>query len=550
MKGRASLGLLSASILAGGLRHPLLGALGAAAAAGLAAYEAPLALGPAIWWLPWIGWAGFSCFESAQPWAGLPVIARWSAFAIFLALAAKWDERARRLWLAGTCALGAVLAAAAVATGAGVGFGSTMTGLLPPYYNYTAFVLAAAAAAAASWALSAEPPKGLGRTALWTLVIGLIVCLLLARSRGGLIGLSAAAGWLTWRRGGMKVLLVVIAAVVVAAALAPAAWKDAAFKRTRSFAEARPKLWLAAGDLATGSPWFGEGPGNFSVGFLRQPVRSTGGAANWGLWTPYAHSEPLQAAAETGLVGLALWLLGFGATLFEAFGARADRDAAQVAARAALIAVLPQLLMDNMLQVPGLAFFCASLLAVSRPPSSARGISWTRAPALALAAFALAAAAPGLLAAPAAAGADLDERLIRAGRAVRIFPTDAYRREDLAQTLEEAGRGPEALQQWSAASGLAPFNAIYPWRSARLSPAAAAEPLLRRTLELEPGFISARVDHVLVLRALGRRDEERAELEELSRRTATPTPPTMSGYERTIVRRLPADLARVGIKFK
>ena len=549
MKGGLSLGFLAAAVLAGGLRAPLLGAVGAAAAAILAAAESPLILGPAVWWLPWLGWAALSCAFSAQPWAGLPVLARWSAFAVFLALAAGWDERARRLWLTGFCVGAAILAAAALATGAGVGFGSTMTGLLPPYYNYTAFVLAAVAAAAAAWALSPEASKAT-KVWLWILVIGLTTCLLLARSRGGLLGLCAAAAWLAWRRGGTKVLVSLIAAVAVSIALAPEAWKDAAFKRTRSFGEARPAIWRAAVGLAAGSPWLGEGPGNFSVGFLRRPARSADGAANWGLWTPYAHSEPLQAAAETGCAGLALWLLGFGATVIGALrGARGRLGAAEIAARAALIAVLPQILMDNMLQLPGLAFLYAALLAVSRPASPARGsIELPRVSAAALAVFALVSAVPGFLAAPAEAGAELKERMTRAERAVRIFPMDAYRREDWAQTLEEAGLRQEALEQWRAAERLAPFNAIYPWRRARLTTAAEAETRLRRALELEPGFLTARVDHVLVLRALGRRDEERAEIAELTRRAALPPPATMSGYERTIVRRLPADLARAGIK--
>ncbi len=550
MKGGPALGLLAVAVLAGGLRAPLLGAVGAAAAAILAAAEAPLLLGPAVWWLPWLGWAALSCALSAQPWAGLPVLARWSAFVVFLALAAGWDARARRLWLTGFCALAAILAAAALATGAGVGFGSTMTGLLPPYYNYTAFVLAAAAAAALAWALSPEAPKTTARAWLWILVIVLTACLLLARSRGGLMGLSASAAWLVWRRGGTKVLVVMIAALVVSIIFAPDAWKNAAFKRGRALGEARPAIWRAAVGLAAGSPWLGEGPGNFSVGYLRRPARSAQGAANWGLWTPYAHSEPLQAAAETGVAGLALWLLGFGASTIGAFrGARGRLGAAEIAARAALIAVLPQMLMDNMLQLPGLAFVYASLLAVSRPTPSTRGSAeLPRVSAAALAVFALVSAVPGFLAAPAEAGVEIEKRMTRVERAVRIFPMDAPRREDLAQTLEEAGRRQEALEQWSAAERLAPFNAIYPWRRARLTPAAAAEAPLRRALELEPGFLSARVDYVLVLRALGRRDEERAEIAELKRRAALPPPSTMSGYERTIVRRLPADLARAGIK--
>ena len=43
------------------------------------------------------------------------------------------------------------LAAAALVTGSRHDWRNEMTGLIPPYYNYTAFVLTAAAASAAAW---------------------------------------------------------------------------------------------------------------------------------------------------------------------------------------------------------------------------------------------------------------------------------------------------------------------------------------------------------------------------------------------------------------
>ena len=545
MSGRLELGLLAAAVLAGGLRDPLLGAGGAAAVALLAARRAPLSLGWAAWWLPWIAWSLLSCLASVQPWAGLPALSRWIMFVVFSALAARWDARERLLWLKGLCAVAALLAAAAAATGAGRGFGSTMSGLIPPYYNYTAFVLAGAAAAAAAWALSTDAPRGAAAGALWALVCALLACLVLAGSRGGLMGFGAAALWLVWRRGGGKIVVAAGAVAALGLVLAFQPFKDFALKRERLVAEARPEIWRAAARMAVGSPWLGEGPGNFSVGFLRNPVLARGAAARWGLWTPYAHSEPLQAAAETGAAGLALWLLGFFAALAGAFGGAGERDGPQAAARAATIALMPQLLVDNMLQLPGLSLSVAAILGVAGAEKGrVRGL---RAPAavLGLATVVCAAsAAPAWLARRQPAWAAVGERLAAAERAAKIFPADAQRAEDVAQILEEAGRGLEAAAQWQRAQSLAPFNAIYPWRRARLLPAPRAEEELRRAVELEPDFLSARADHVVVLSLLKRNEQARAELQELRRRAAAPRPGTASGYERTIVRRERADLAR------
>ncbi|MBI3289406.1 MAG: O-antigen ligase family protein [Elusimicrobia bacterium] len=542
-----SLGLLGIALLAGGLREPVLGALGAGAVGILAAFHAPLPLGPAAWWLPWLFWALLSCLVSVQPCAGLPVIARWAAFVIYFAMAAQWDARLRRHWHAVLCALGAIIALAALASGAGRGFGANMTGLLPPYYNYSIFVVTAAAASAVALALNARSSRQ--SAALWALAAGLAACVLIARSRGGVLGLVAAGLWLTWRRAGAKTALILIAIGAFTGLAAPHDWTELLLKRRRALGEARPAIWRVAAGLAGHSPWFGEGPGNFASGFRRDPVEAKGAAARWGLWTPYAHSEPMHAAAETGWVGLVLWLAGFVAMLAGAFRTRGDlNNAPQTAARAALIAAVPQLFVDNMLQLPGLAFLFASAAAVARPiPSPASNAGISRPALLVLAVFALVAVAPDLYS-RVSPGAPLAMRRAVAERAVRLFPADSDRMEDLAYVLEQSREIAQAYAAWAAAERLSPKNAIYPWRRGRLLMAttrpADAERAFAQALALEPSFLAARADRVAALSALGDFARAGAELDELRARAAAPRPGAILGYESTVSLLDPAAIAR------
>lgn len=543
MRFPASLCLLWASFLLGGLRGALAGALGAAGLALIAARSAPLSLGTAAWWLPFLGWAGLSTALSVQPWAGLPLLARWGGVLLFAALARSWDERARRAWLTGLCILGAVLGVAAFATGARHHFAHEMTGLLPPYYNYTAFVLAAAAVAAMSWALHEESPRGARRGGLFVLAAALIGCLVLAKSRGGLLGLGAGLLSSVVRRWGWRGLTGAAAAAALAATLAPAALTKAG----RLNSGARPEIWRAAVGIAGEAPWLGAGPGNFLHAFRRHPVETPDGAARWGLATPYAHSEPLQIAAETGWPGLLLALLGLGMLLRRPPGA--PRDAPAAAAGAVLAAMGVQLLVDNLSQITALSWLFVSALAARRGPESDGGPALPRAASLALLAGALACALPEAWARPAPADADPEWRLEAAVRAARLFPADADRREDLAYAEQSADAPARALFQWEEAERLSPFNAIYPWqRGLALAVAGRtreAEAAFARALTLEPGFHSARLRRALCLAKLGRRAEARAEIAEAKRRFAVPGPIPLSGYERALTAFDPVEAAAV-----
>ncbi|MDD5302473.1 MAG: O-antigen ligase family protein [Elusimicrobia bacterium] len=522
--------LLAFSLALGGLRDPRLFAVAGAAAWAAVWLERP-ALGPAAAWLPWLGWALISALASAQPLAGLPVIARWSAVLACASLAASWAAREREEWLKSLLLVAAGLAVAALATGAGRGFRNAMTGLIPPYYNYTAFVLSAAAAAAAAWALHPRGARGTDRKAAAGLCALALLCVILARSRGAWLGLGAAAALWSARRWGARALAAgVVAAAIFGGALAggflPGPAGDILFKKYRVHAEARPRLWRAAAAVATDRPWLGTGPGSFAVGFRLHPVALVDGAARWAMSTDYAHSEPLQAAAETGWAGLILWLFGAGAALL-ALLRRSDDDPVREAAAAAAAAMTAQLAVDNMLQIPALSALWLTALALAAAPAVTKRRPWPRAAVLAAAALAVLSWIPRTLAAASPA------------RAAALFPAEPGPREDLAYEAMAAGKSAEADAHWTAAQRLEPFNAIYPWRRAQIAGALGrweqAELLAARAIELEPGFMVARLLRAEALVRLTRAPEARAELDEfLKVRAGREITGRYSGYEKTV----------------
>lgn len=520
--------LVAFSLALGGLRDPRLFALAGAAAWAAVWLERP-ALGPAAAWLPWLGWAALSTLASSQPLAGLPVIARWSAVLACASLAASWNSREREDWLKSFLIVAAALAAAALVTGGRHHFRNEMTGLMPPYYNYTAFALSAAAAAAAAWVLHPRGTKGPDAKAAAALCALALLCLFLARSRGAWLGLGAASSvWAVRRFGARAAAAVAVAAALFGAALAggflPGPVDDILFKNYRLHAEARPRLWRAAAGVASELPWLGTGPGSFAAGFRRRPVALEDGASRWSMTTDYAHSEPLQAAAETGWAGLALWLLGAGAALRALFGP-ADEDPVREAAAAAAAAMTAQLAIDNMLQIPALAALWLTALALARAPSESR--RWPGAAVLVGAALALVSWIPKTLAAASPA------------RAAAVFPAEPGPREDLAYAAMAKGDAAAADAHWTAAQSLEPFNAIHPWRRAQIAGSVGrwerAEPLAARAVELEPGFMSARLVRAEALVRLGRRPEARAALDEFRKRLDRRGDPERgSGYERAV----------------
>lgn len=226
------------------------------------------------------------------------------------------DAAARRLLAAATLGAGAVVAlsvAAGLAAGEVQLGGDPRPGVTRVQYQLVGLLLASAAALAAVMALEA---RGLARLAFLALALLLVAAGLLPGGRAGLLGLAAAlllapAAWL-WAsgRGGAALLVVLAGGGVLGGGAALLLAEPGLAEGFRTLerlldngldASARPALWSAALDLAgQAMPW-GLGTGGFTV------------AAGFGEWRGlYPHNHAIEALAEGGLPGLALWLLAFG----------------------------------------------------------------------------------------------------------------------------------------------------------------------------------------------------------------------------------------------
>lgn len=489
-------------------------------------------------WLLWLAWIALSLAASSQPLKGLEPLSRWATFVAFFSLAAAWGERERRIWFWGLSLSGAVLALAALWTGRINGiFSETMVGLLPPYYNYTVFAEAAAFAAVFAALIHRERPGKYLRWLMLGLLALLLSCLILARARGGILVVCASsllvalrhprAEGRAWLLGSLALGAGILAAgILLLRGASPAYFLklDKAFRR--------PHIWRAALQITQDHPIFGEGPGNFEAGFLRHNFPSNYGQANYQFTSAYAHGEWLQAAAETGWVGLALLLLALAGTL-RRLPAPGKTSLPQETAMAALAAMGLHLMIDNMLHVPtlGLLFFSALACATGPEAKSALPV-WPRASWMIFSCAGLALSAlawiPSSLGRRYAQGlereTDAAKRLELAQKSVHLFPADSYLRETMAREWMSLNppRPDEALKELETASQLNPTNALCLGMRAEILRGyrrwAEVLALAEEALRLEPNYLRARFMRAEALARLGRNSLAQAELAELDRR--------------------------------
>lgn len=490
-------------LLARGLRDPALWSALAALLFAAAWRERKRAAPLPAAWLPWLAWACLAALFSGQALRSLPALSRWAGVLCFFALArALWGEKEKRAWLLALFACAPVLAVAGLWTGwrtlVDHGSGERMHGLLWPYYNYTAFVEAAAAAAALALLARAKDLTPARRRAILAAGLVAVAWLLVARARGALLALAVGATVTALRRwdlrrfakAGALSLAVLGAATLGFGAMQGRSLSFFWLKPDKLHTFKRPQLWAAAAGVAWQAPVTGEGPGQFEKGYRWHVVPAGFGVTSYQFSTEHAHSEPLEAAAETGFVGLALWL----AAMLLSFPRRVEASAEAEAGLAAAAAMAAQLLIDNMLQLPGLALLFFGCLACARPREERR---WKLSPAVCLAGAALCAVAwvPGALAVRWERSGTLED----ARRLAALYPKEPAPREHLARLLQ--GQRPpqleEAEAQLDAARALAPYNAYdLVWRAELLRALGRwreAEPLALEAAALEPNFVQARL---------------------------------------------------------
>jgi hypothetical protein len=207
---------------------------------------------------------------------------------------------------------------------------------------------------------------------------------------------------------------------------------------------ARTRIWGVALSMVRAAPLGGVGPGAFGEAF--PAYRPAAFAVFSG---DYAHSEPLQAAAELGVIGFGLAAWGF-ACWWKLARRAAMRDPDRCAAGAALAAVGVFAAVDFPLHVPVLALVATGLAAaLAGPGVFSRRPSVPRWPVL----------ATGLLVAlwlASGAAADLAYR-DGLGRQLEGDQDGARRRFDLALAADPAqAMALEALAELDPAGPLTP----------------------------------------------------------------------------------------------
>ncbi|MEK7745344.1 MAG: O-antigen ligase family protein, partial [Elusimicrobiota bacterium] len=320
---------------------------------------------PAAWfWTAWLAWACLSALLSPEPLIGLSGLSRSAAPVLFFALcASSWTEAQRGPWTLSLCAAGPFFGAAALLIERS---GHPWTGLLFPYHNYTAALVAASAAASAAALAAGSLPRP-GKAAFALLLGSDLAFLWTSNSRGALAALTAAAAFSLWRRGRSMALLALLLFLAAGAAFLPADRLSALLKLDNPGAQMRPALWKVSLQVAADRPLLGEGPGRFDRGYLRHnfPVPPEQRPTRYGLRSAHAHSEALQVAAETGWAGFALFLLAWLSALRKALPRREEEGWERDAALAALLCLSAQSLVDNILALPALGLLYASALAAS-----------------------------------------------------------------------------------------------------------------------------------------------------------------------------------------
>lgn len=240
-------------------------------------------------------------------------------------------------------------------------------------WNAAGTVLAAASLLAAGLASH----KSWGRAA-WLAQVPVLAGLLATLSRGAWMGWLVGVVCLTVLVGphGRRLhlgLAGLVLTVVAATVTYPAAWARFLSSLDPQRNLDRLLLWRAALRMVADHPWTGVGFGAFVREYPSYRLEGDPNTA-----PPFAHNLPLSLAAETGLVGLAAFLV-FLAAVIRA-GLRAVLRAppagrpARAAVLSALAAVLAQQLVDGTLQSFHLGFafwfLSAALVAAADTPGS------------------------------------------------------------------------------------------------------------------------------------------------------------------------------------
>lgn len=304
--------------------------------------------------------------RSVPAWA--EEVYRWAvALAAYLVASdAITDTRSARPAVIGTavgalgaCAVGLYQVAASAGPAAyrvgGLTRAYSTFGQPNPFAGYLEVTVPLLVALAAGWLSAVYRPQlrylfgpGVMVLVASAAVVGLVT-LALTQSRGGWVGAMVGLGAIVWLTGGAVrwvSVAVVVAAVTIVLAAPSAGWITARVESSitslRGNVQVTPKNFaiqerlahMRAGiAMARAHPWLGVGAGNFTANF-----RDFTPVWRFRVSRGHAHNAYIQAAAQSGLVGLVVYLALLGAVGVRL--ARALRAAGRTAARVLVIGAI------------------------------------------------------------------------------------------------------------------------------------------------------------------------------------------------------------------
>ncbi len=450
--------------------------------------------------LMFFAWLGAAALFSTGPAASVYAVSKYAVFGLLYLSAASASE-GEEAWVNAVLGLGAASAVVFLAQRL---TGRPAVGLIGSNPNYSAVFCAAAFPAALLSALAAGTGKRKLLYAGFAVLAAAGAALSGSRGAAAAALLSSAAGLAaSGRRRGLLALSV---AALAAAALLPAHALETLLKLSDPRAFARPSLWAAALKAAASRPFFGFGPGLFAGAFELFKFPFFDGISYYGHYTPHAHSEVFNLAAEAGFPAMVFFLWTAASGLFK-------KGPAGLPVRLCALAVFIQGGGDMIFYSGAVSLlFWGSLGFSARGEGEARGAGKEQKAALALL------CAAGLLLGPAAGAWNGKDGFLRFSAA------SAGRNTALALAAARLG----ALEKPAD-----PFSAD---REGRAAAAAGeldlAESAFRKALALEPFFAGAALDLSGLFAAEGRYAEACGGLARLE---ALPAAAPASDYQRELL---------------
>lgn len=327
--------------------------------------------GLGVWGLL-VCWLAAGLAFSPEPLNSFRSFFRYFLFFIFFIFSRGSGRAARGPWIFSVFCLGVLASAVSLIE---VFLGSGPGGLAGVNPNYGAAFMAAAlaGAAAALFDPACRKEKLLAGAGLVFLSAGLLA----SNSRGGLLALLAALLYLMWMKKALRPALYLAAASLIVPTILSGSLLSWLLKLDNPHSLERLRIWHTALEGIAAAPLFGSGLGLFGRVFEFFKFPFYDGVSYFGHYTPHAHSEFLNLAAEAGIPAACLLVWAWGRAVFTADGG----DKREITLKVFSVALFVQASVDIIFYSGALQLFffgTLGLLAAGREPALTPAGSRTR----------------------------------------------------------------------------------------------------------------------------------------------------------------------------